>query len=143
MFDTRESQTRKGIESEKLSTPAGEQHRRLSLSLSLTLSVILDVRTGGSHFCHCRRTSLAVVRLLQIYLLEGRHEDYAHLPSASPALSSASYLFGTRFQPPSSPRRIEKRPLPALNPSSSSRLTKSEVSEELLQHGRRSKSVCS
>ncbi len=34
----------------------------------------------------------------QIYLLEGRHEDYAYIVSASPALSSASYLFGNRYQ---------------------------------------------
>ncbi|CAF2732993.1 unnamed protein product [Rotaria sp. Silwood2] len=34
----------------------------------------------------------------EIYLLEGRHEDYAYLPCASPALSSASYIFGNRNQ---------------------------------------------
>ncbi|CAF4545663.1 unnamed protein product [Rotaria socialis] len=32
----------------------------------------------------------------EIYLLEGRHEDYAHIPCASPALSSSSYMFGNR-----------------------------------------------
>ncbi|CAF0788679.1 unnamed protein product [Rotaria sp. Silwood1] len=32
----------------------------------------------------------------EIYLLEGRHEDYAFTPSASPTISSASYLFGHR-----------------------------------------------
>ncbi|CAF1241453.1 unnamed protein product [Rotaria sordida] len=34
----------------------------------------------------------------EIYLLEGRHEDYAHIPCASPALSSTSYIFGNRNQ---------------------------------------------
>ncbi|CAF2401003.1 unnamed protein product [Rotaria sp. Silwood2] len=34
----------------------------------------------------------------EIYLLEGRHEDYAYTPSDSPTVSSASYLFGNRHQ---------------------------------------------
>jgi len=33
---------------------------------------------------------------LKIYLLEGRHEDYANIPCASPTLSSSSYVFGNR-----------------------------------------------
>ncbi|CAF1056456.1 unnamed protein product [Didymodactylos carnosus] len=34
----------------------------------------------------------------EIFLLEGRHEDYTQTPSASPSLSSVSYLFGNRTQ---------------------------------------------
>ncbi|CAF0842899.1 unnamed protein product [Rotaria sordida] len=34
----------------------------------------------------------------EIYLLEGRHEDYTYTPADSPAMSSANYLFGNRHQ---------------------------------------------
>ncbi|CAF1079193.1 unnamed protein product [Adineta steineri] len=34
----------------------------------------------------------------EIYLIEGRHEDYRYIPSASPSRSSANYLFGNRYQ---------------------------------------------
>ena len=30
----------------------------------------------------------------QIYILEGRYEDYGHNPGGSSAVSSASYVFG-------------------------------------------------
>jgi hypothetical protein len=34
----------------------------------------------------------------EIYLLEGRHEDYANIPCASATPSTASYVFGNRAQ---------------------------------------------
>ncbi|CAF4483823.1 unnamed protein product, partial [Didymodactylos carnosus] len=43
----------------------------------------------------------------EIFLLEGRHEDYTQTPSASPSLSCASYLFGNRTQ--LTPSRLSNR----------------------------------
>ncbi|CAF1593224.1 unnamed protein product [Rotaria magnacalcarata] len=34
----------------------------------------------------------------EIYLLEGRHEDYAYTPSTTPTMCTANYLFGSRYQ---------------------------------------------
>ncbi|CAF4138146.1 unnamed protein product [Rotaria socialis] len=34
----------------------------------------------------------------EIYLLEGRHEDYAYTPSTTPTMYTANYLFGSRYQ---------------------------------------------
>ncbi|UJR16114.1 hypothetical protein I4U23_003026 [Adineta vaga] len=69
----------------------------------------------------------------EIYLLEGRHDDYTYLPSPSPIVSSVSYVFGNRFhlnndvQSPLTyshryqrkPRRTDRSKLPKIKTHSS------------------------
>lgn len=120
MLNSSQTETRKRTQSEKLPTTIGELKKTVSLRpLKFINSFLFDFLFQSYApevkyfflFAFFVETKMFFV-FDQIYLLEGRHDDYAHLPTSSPALSSSSRLFPNR-QP--ARQDFENQLLPTFN----------------------------